>query len=81
MQGFGSARFGHFDNFVDVEVALRGRGGPQMISFLGEFDVKGAAVYVRVDGHGDDSHFAAGPDDTDGDLAAVGDQNFFKHAN
>jgi hypothetical protein len=51
-----------------------------MVGFLGESDMKSVAVYVRVNGDGNDSHFAAGPDDADGDLAAVGDQNFFEHA-
>ena len=41
--------------------------------------MEGVAVEFGVDGDGGDAELAAGADDPDGDLAAVGDQNLVEH--
>jgi hypothetical protein len=33
-------------------------------------------IRLGIDGHGPDAHFPAGPDDPQGDLAPVGDEDF-----
>jgi len=45
--------------------------------FVGEADVKGGAIALRIDSDRHDVHFAARTDDAHGDLAAVGYQYFF----
>ena len=42
--------------------------------------MEGVAVELGVDGDGGDPQLAAGADDPDGDLAAVGDQDLLEHA-
>ena len=46
---------------------------------VGEADVEALAVGGRVHGDGLDAELAAGADDADGDLAAVGDQDALEH--
>jgi hypothetical protein len=41
--------------------------------------VKGLLVDIGVDGNGLDAEFLAGPDDAQGDLAAIGDKDFMEH--
>jgi hypothetical protein len=36
-------------------------------------------VGLRIDREGLDAQFAAGPDDAEGDFAAVGDEDFLNH--
>ena len=36
-------------------------------------------VLLGIDGHGADDQLGTGPENTDGNLAAVGNKNFFKH--
>jgi len=43
---------------------------------IGFLDVARGAVAVRVDGDSREPHLAARAHDTDGNLAAVGDQDF-----
>ena len=40
--------------------------------------MQGEAIFVRVDGDGADAQFVGGAEDADGDLAAVGDEQFAK---
>ncbi len=65
---------------VGVEVALGRRLAPQGVGLVGQADVQGVAVELGVHGHGGDAHLAAGADDPDGDLGAVGDQDLVEHA-
>ena len=57
------------------EVALGRRAGPEQVRLVGGGDVQRAAVGLRVDGDGADPELAQGAEDTDGDLAAIGDQD------
>jgi hypothetical protein len=45
-------------------------------SFIGFAHVERGSVGVGVDGHRTDAHLAQGADDTQRDLAAIGDQDF-----
>ena len=64
------------DELVDREIALRRGRRPQQRRLVGEQDVERFPVGLRVDGDGGDAHLAAGPDDPDGDLSAIGDEDF-----
>ena len=66
--------------FVGVEVAL-GRGlAAEGVGLVGQADVERVAVELGVHGDGRDAELPAGPDDPDGDLAPVGDQDLGEHA-
>src|SRR5690606_1943181 len=62
----------------DVQVALRGGGRPDAISFVGQQDVQRLAIRLRVDGDGPDPQLPAGANDAHRDLASVGDQDLLK---
>ena len=65
---------------LGVEVAL-GRGlTAEGVGLVGEADVQRVAVEIGVHGHGGDAQLLAGTDDTDSDLAPVGDQDLGEHA-
>ena len=59
----------------DVEVALGRRRVADADRLVGELQVRGVAVGGGVDDDRLDAHLAAGADDAQGDLTAVGDQD------
>src|SRR4030095_3504046 len=62
-------------DLLDGEIALRRRGRAQEHRLVGRQHVQRLAVGLRVDRHRADPQLAAGPDDADGDLAAIGDED------
>ena len=66
-------------NRVGVEVALGRGAAAQGVGLVGQADVQGVPIQFGVDGYGADAHLSAGPDDPDGDLAPVGDQDLGEH--
>ena len=64
----------------NVQVALLGLGAADADRFIRELDVQALPVGLGVDRHGADVHLLAGADDPDGNLAAVGHQDFLEHA-
>ena len=56
-----------------VGVGRERRSDPERL--VGHLHVQGVAVRVGVDGDGGEAELSAGPDDADGDLASVGDQD------
>ena len=79
MDGFGSRGLCCGDDLVDAQVGLGGGGGPQVDRGVGGLDVGRMGVSVGVDGDGADAEAAAGADDAQGDLAAVGDEDCCEH--
>ncbi len=75
MDGFGPAAEGDFEDLVDVQIGFAGGRGAEEIGFVGVSNVERGAVDVGVNGDGGDAEFAAGADDADGDLSAVGDED------
>ena len=65
--------------FVEAEIAFARRSRTDGIGFIGEANVKRVAVDFTEDSDGFDAEFAAGADDTDGDFAAIGNENFAEH--
>ena len=51
-----------------------------MIRLVRETGVQRLPVHVGVDSDARHAHLPKSPDDADGDLAAVGDQNLLEHA-
>ncbi len=80
MDGVGTARADGFEDGLGVEVALRCRLATQGVGLVGQANMEGVAVEVRVDGDGGHPELAAGPDDPDRDLATVGDEDLLQHA-
>ena len=62
----------------NVEVALARGGRADADGLVGESHVQRFAVGLGVDGDGLDAELAAGADDAQGDLAAIGDQDFLE---
>jgi hypothetical protein len=58
---------------VGVEIPPPDGVRADVVGLVRLFDVQGMTVGVRIDRHGLDPHLGAGPHDTHGDLAAVGD--------
>ncbi len=75
----GARDLGRRDDRRDVEVALRGRRGPDAHGLVGELHRERVAVGRGVHGDRLEPHLAAGPDDAERDLAAVGDEDFLDH--
>ncbi len=80
MHGLGSRLLAGRDELVDQKIRLRRRRRAEMDFFVGHLDMQRVLVGVRVDRDGGNAHLAGGLDHAAGDLAAVGDQNFTKHA-
>ena len=68
------------DDAVDPQVALAGGRFADADGFVGHLHVHRVGVRLGIDRHRADVQFLAGADDADGDFAAVGYQDFLKHA-
>src|SRR6056297_1622636 len=79
MNRVGIGDFGGGDDLVDPQVAIGAPRGSDAVGFVGQGDVH--RITIGLAEHGDrlDAHFTAGANDSQGDLAAVGDQDFFVH--
>ena len=80
MNGFGPVAARRIQNAVDAQIALGGRRGPQVGGLIGHAHVQRGAVGIGIDGHRDDPHLAQRANDTDSDLAAVGNQDLMEHS-
>ena len=75
----GAAAADGVEDRLGVEVALGRRLPAERVRLVGEADVERVAIELGVDRDGRDAELAGGPDDADGDLAAVGDQDLLQH--
>ena len=66
------------DGFL-VEVAFCRIGGANAVGEVGELNVQGVLVGVRVDGDRLDAELLTGTDDANGDFAAIGDEDSLEH--
>ena len=78
MDRVGAHRARRLEDAVDGEIRLRARRGSDVYGFVGLGDVWRARIGVRVDGDARDPQLAHAAQHALGDLAAVGDQNFFE---
>jgi hypothetical protein len=79
MDGLGIGHLGGGDDGGHVQIALGGGRRPDADGFVGQAHVLGLGVGLGIHGHGLDAHLAAGALDAQGDFAAIGDEDFFKH--
>ncbi len=79
MHGLGAGLLAGVDDLVDHQVGLGRRRRSDVHRFVRHVDVQRIAIGIGIDGDGLDAHFARSLDDAAGDLATVGDQNFFEH--
>ncbi|MNF64020.1 hypothetical protein D3C84_457410 [compost metagenome] len=66
------------DQLARVQVAGQ-RLVAEVVGFVGALDVQRMAVGFGIHGHRADAHLGAGPHDTHGNLATVGDEDFSYH--
>ena len=66
---------GDFEDAVAAEIGVDGGRGAEAVGFVGVEDVERGAIGVGVDGYGRDAELAAGPDEAEGDFAAIGDED------
>ena len=78
MDRIGAHRARRLQDAVDGEIRLCARRGPDVHGLVGFGDVRRARIGVRVDGDARDPHLAHAAQHALGDLAAVGDQDFFE---
>ena len=79
MDGLGAGDLGGAEDGRHLEVAVGGAGAADADGAVGEGDMEAVAVGGGVDRDGLDAELAAGADDADGNLAAVGDQDAAEH--
>ena len=79
VHGVGAAALDDAHDRLDVQVALGGRLSPQGVGLVSQAGMQGVAVQVGVDGDRGHPLLTAGPDDPDGDLASIRDQNLVEH--
>ena len=60
----------------DIEIALAGGRRPDMRSFICHADMERCAVRIGIHGDARDASLPKGTNDPDGDLAAIGNQDF-----
>ncbi|XXX47789.1 hypothetical protein WME76_08390 [Sorangium sp. So ce119] len=66
---------GDVEDAIDAEVALARRCGADGVRLVREADMEAAAVHVDVDGDALDAGLMQRPEHSEGDLAAVGDED------
>ena len=79
MDRVGAGDLGRGDEARNVEIRLARRRGADADVVVGEAHVQRLAVGLGIDGDRLNAELAAGADDAQRDLAAIGDQNFLKH--
>jgi hypothetical protein len=73
MDGLSAGGLRGSDDFVNVEITLRGRGGADVDGFVGLLHVERVLVGVGVDRNGCDAHATERANDSAGDGAAICD--------
>ena len=79
MDGVHVGDFRGADHGRNVQIAQPELGRADADGFVGETHVQRVAVGLAVDGHGLYAQFLAGTDHAQGDLTAIGDQDFLEH--
>ena len=79
MNCLSSRLYGTGEHGIVVEVALGKTRAADAIRLVGKLHVQRVRIGRGVDGDGLDAHIAARADNTDRDLAAVGDEHFVEH--
>src|SRR5207245_1631809 len=75
----GAAALDELQDLLGVEVALGRRLPAERVRLVREPHVQRVAVEIGVDGDARDAELTTRPDDSDGDLTPVGDQDLGEH--
>ena len=75
MDGVGPVLYRDPDQLLAIQVRLPRRRSAERLALVGEGDMGRPCVWLGKDGHRRDAHLAAGPHDSQRDLAAIGDEN------
>ena len=67
------------ENAVDIQIAFGRWRGTDVRGFVGFPDVQRGAIDIGINCHRTNAHLAESANDSQGDLAAVGNQNFREH--
>ena len=67
------------DDPVDLQIRLRARRRPDADGLVRELHMERIHIRLGIHGQRFDAEFLAGADDPEGDLAAVGDEDFLEH--
>ncbi len=78
MDSIGAALFDGVQDGLGVELTLSGSLAAEGVGLISHSDVKSLAVKFGIHRHGGNSHLASGANHSDGDLAAVGNQDLCK---
>ncbi len=86
MDGVDVVTAGYIDDFIDAEVGVdRSLALADQISLVGFVAMQRQLILLGIDRHRADAELRAGPEDADGDLAAVGRHDllefFYCHKN
>ena len=79
MHGVGAGDLAGRENGGDVEVAVFRRRRPDADALVGKAHVHRVGVGGRMHRHRRDAELLAGAQDAQGDLAAIGDEDFIEH--
>ena len=79
MNGVGAGDLGGTDDRGHVQITVGAAGGADAHVLVRKPDVQRVLVGLGIDGDCLDPELAAGVDDSQSDLAAVRDQDFFEH--
>jgi hypothetical protein len=79
VNGLGARNLAGGDNLRDVQIGLGRRGRADADAFIGQPHPHGASIGFGMDRDRGNAHFLARPMDAEGDLAAIGDEDFVEH--
>ena len=79
MHAIGAALANRVQDGIGVEVTLCSGLATEGIGLVGKSHMQGIAIELGIYGNRRDSHFSGGADDSDGDFASIGYQDFFQH--
>src|SRR5438552_19048852 len=79
MRGLGAGLLAGLRDQLGLQIACAGRRRPKIDGLIGQPDMRRARVRVRINGDRGYAHLACGADNTAGDLAPIGDQDFLEH--
>ena len=79
MDRIGAGDFAGSNDLMDIQIAIARRRRSNTDAFVGKPHMHGVSVGSRVDGYGLDAELLACTQDAQGNLAAIGYENFLKH--
>ena len=79
MHAIGAALANGIEDGLGVEVTLGCCLSAKCIRLVGKSHMQCIAIEFGIDGNGGDAHFASGPNNSNGDLATVSNEDFLKH--